>query len=54
MTDDQIKARFKDANYVMKLRQKTQAEVCATKNFEALKKYLRCPDCKNGIEKIDG
>jgi hypothetical protein len=54
MTDEQIRQRFKDSDYVLKLKK----DSVETKNEEEVKKalwkYLKCPECKAPIEKIEG
>ena len=54
MTEAEIRARFKDSDFVLKLKKKTVENEDDTVLKKFLHKYLRCPKCKIPIEKIDG
>lgn len=54
LTDDQIKVRFKDASFVMKLKEKTLHTIEKENQDQFMKKYVKCPKCKAPIDKFDG
>lgn len=54
MTDAEIRARFKDSAYVLKLKDKTIQTVDLSANETFLRNFKACPDCKARIEKIEG
>lgn len=54
LTDEQIRARFKDAKFVLELKQKTAAAIGEDAVEKMLRKYVACPKCRAPIDKFEG
>ncbi len=54
LTDEQIRARFKDFSAVLNLRKKAVKAINEKQNDDFMKKYKTCPKCTAPIEKYDG
>jgi E3 ubiquitin-protein ligase RNF14 len=54
LSDDQIRAQFKDATGIMKLREKSIKDMEKTNSDQFMKKYVKCPKCKAPIDKFEG
>ena len=54
LSDDQIRVRFKDASFLVKLKEKTMHTLEKEKEDQLMKKYVKCPKCKAPIDKFDG
>ena len=54
MTDEEIKKYFKSAGAILSLKSKVQETTNLSELELLLKRYLRCPNCKAYIEKVDG
>jgi hypothetical protein len=54
MSDEEIKARFKDASAIITLKTKTLKISDEQSNEIFLKKFKACPKCHARIEKFEG
>ena len=54
MTDEQIRAQFKDSSFIMKLKETAIETLEKDKNEAFMKKYVKCPKCFAPIDKFDG
>lgn len=54
MTEEQIRERFKDSSFIMKLKNESKETIDMEKINDFMSKYLKCPKCKIPIEKIEG
>jgi hypothetical protein len=54
MTDEQIRANFKNSASIIDLKLKTIKMAEQDENETFMKKYKCCPKCKAPIEKFDG
>jgi hypothetical protein len=54
LTDEEIRARFKDSSAVLNLRKKAVKALDEKEMDIFMKKYKTCPVCKAPIEKYDG
>lgn len=54
LSDEEIKKRFKNHDFVISIRQKIEEKSDEDKTMAILKNYQKCPKCKILVDKYDG